>query len=188
MEGVAIMEILLIAWLWAMLELGGWFFFSGVFLHKREKNRYLIFLFLAVSIFMYLYSNSGINKLLKQIMTISVYLCFSLILYKGKWSARIFAVIGYYVFCSVLDALTLRGGSLLLGLGFEELIMQKLTYVAIVTLDKLILLLFACCFAAYLCSVLRSRFLRAFQRGNLYNGEGRPCRYVRSDRSSAYKR
>ena len=137
------MEILLIAWLWAMLELGGWFFFSGVFLHKREKNRYLIFLFLAVSIFMCLYSNSGINKLLKQIMTISVYLCFSLILYKGKWSARIFAVIGYYVFCSVLDALTLSGSSLLLGLGFEELIMQKLTYVAIVTLDKLILLLFA---------------------------------------------
>ena len=136
------MGVYIISTIWSGLELAGSIFFSGVFLEKKKSKKYLIPLFIATCIITCLYSNSGINKLLKQITTVSIFAGYSLLLYKGKWSAHIFSVIAYYVFIAALDILVLSGSRLLLGVSFTELTMRKLTYVAIVTLDKLILLFF----------------------------------------------
>ena len=136
------MGVYIISTIWSGLELAASIFFSGAFLEKKKQKKYLISLFVATSIIICLYSNSGINKLLKQITTVSIFMGYSLLLYKGKWSAHIFSVIAYYVFIVTLDILVLSGSRLLLGVSFEELTMRKLTYVAIVSLDKLILLFF----------------------------------------------
>ena len=133
--------IYIISLLWIALELTGCIFFSGGFLTQKKERKYLLPIFLVTCIIMCLYSNTGINKLLKQIITISIFIGYSCFLYKGKWTAHIFSVIAYYVFIAVLDSLVLSGSRLLLGVSFAELTMRKLTYIAIVTLDKLILLL-----------------------------------------------
>ena len=136
------MGVYIISTIWSGLELAASIFFSGAFLEKKKQKKYLISLFVATSIIICLYSNSGINKLLKQITTVSIFVGYSLLLYKGKWSAHIFSVIAYYVFSATLDILVLSGSRLLLGVSFTELTMRKLTYVAIVSLGKLILLFF----------------------------------------------
>ena len=60
------MGVYIISTIWSGLELAASIFFSGAFLEKKKQKKYLSSLFVATSIIICLYSNSGINKLLNR--------------------------------------------------------------------------------------------------------------------------
>ena len=84
MEGEAWMEYI-IGGLWSGLELLASLFFSGAFLSRREKKWYQPLLFLSAWIFVCVYTNLELNRMIMQTLSIMVYAALSCVVHDGKW-------------------------------------------------------------------------------------------------------
>lgn len=123
--------------IWTGLELLSVVFFNGAFLFRRKKNKYQIIIPVLFWIFVCLYTNLGINILVKQALTVLVFAGLSFVLYNGKYSAHIVLSLLCYIFIIVIDTLVINGMCALLRISYEVLIWRKLSYVTLTTVDKM---------------------------------------------------
>lgn len=142
----------IISAIWIGLELLSSIFFNGAFLPHRRKNQYSIIILILLWTFVGVYTNLGINILFKQVLTISVFVGISAILYRGKWFVHLVLSLICYIFITIIDTLVINGMCTLLRVSYEELIWRKFSYVTLTTVDKMLSV-----FSAWLIYRLRNR-------------------------------
>lgn len=123
--------------IWTGLELLSVVFFNGAFLSRRKKNRYQIIIPVLFWIVVCIYTNLGINILVKQALTVLIFAGLSFVLYNGKSFAHIVLSLLCYIFIIVIDTLVINGMCALLRISYEVLIWRKLSYVTLTTVDKM---------------------------------------------------
>ena len=141
MERLAIMEYVVSA-LWIALELFAILLFIKAFLQLRQTNGKMAISFLGGWLIIYASINvSAINPFSVAIKYTVIFLI-SLYLFRGSWYAHVLLAIIIILFITITDSIVSYGTSALLKISLEELIWRKNTYIAIGTLNKLIVLFF----------------------------------------------
>ena len=151
MEGEAWMEYI-IGGLWSGLELLASLFFSGAFLSRREKKWYQPLLFLSAWIFVCVYTNLELNRMIMQILSIMVYAALSCVVHDGKWYLHILLALISYLFLLITDALVVNGMCALLHLSYNQLMERMWLFITLTTIDKTIAV-----FLAWLLGKIRHR-------------------------------
>lgn len=125
--------------IWIGMELLCCLLFTGAFLpHRKNKKTSVAFVVILLWILMCVYSNTSINKLIKQVFTIIFLTGLSVLFYHGKWLVHFSLVVVCYVFTAVIDSFIVNGARILLGISYVEFVWRKLTYISVVTIDKLL--------------------------------------------------
>ena len=151
MEGEAWMEYI-IGGLWSGLELLASLFFSGAFLSRREKKWYQPLLFLSAWIFVCVYTNLELNRIIMQTLSIMVYAALSCVVHDGKWYLHILLALISYLFLLITDALVVNGMCALLHLSYNQLMERMWLFITLTTIDKTIAV-----FLAWLLGQIRHR-------------------------------
>lgn len=126
----------LISAFWFSLEYIFCYLFWSAFLTKKASNT-RIFCFLAAAwVTSFLYTNIGLNQIVKIAMTFSVHFVVTCFLYDGAWYRRIFVTILGYAVSAVVDTAFLYGISMFLGISLSEFACRQMFYVATVTIGK----------------------------------------------------
>lgn len=117
-------------------------FYAAFFKVKRSRSQAFL-LFLAVWIIILVYSNLGINKTLRQGITVlvCVVLC-HLLCYATLVKSVLITIVGY-IFIAIFEVAVLYGTSALLGISVAEFLWRKLSYITAVTIGKLLPILIA---------------------------------------------
>ena len=129
--------------IWILLELVCFALFSDAFLARKAGpvKRGVVFAIAFGSIFVFT-NIIGIAPL-QQLVTIASYICISFALYRGSWIRHILIVVLLFVFAMAIDSIMVYGASLIMGIGYDDLIWKKITYITIVTIGKLLEVLIA---------------------------------------------
>lgn len=128
----------IIGGLWSGLELLASLFFSGAFLSRREKKWYQPLLFLSAWIFVCVYTNLELNRIIMQILSIMVYAALSCVVHDGKWYLHILLALISYLFLLITDALVVNGMCALLHLSYNQLMERMWLFITLTTIDKTI--------------------------------------------------
>ena len=142
----------IIGGLWSGLELLASLFFSGAFLSRREKKWYQPLLFFSAWIFVCVYTNLELNRMIMQILSIMVYAALSCVVHDGKWYLHILLALISYLFLLITDALVVNGMCALLHLSYNQLMERMWLFITLTTIDKTIAV-----FLAWLLGKIRHR-------------------------------
>lgn len=129
--------------IWIGIELLCTIFFCGAFLAQKERSNTKVFAVVIVWIIIGLYSNLGINPIVKQIVTVLLFTFISTQLYKGSYIIHILLTLICYIFIAAIDTIAINGMCTLLKISYDELIWRQVTYTVLTTMDKLIACLIA---------------------------------------------
>lgn len=132
----------IIGGLWSGLELLASLFFSGAFLSRREKKWYQPLLFLSAWIFVCVYTNLELNRIIMQTLSIMVYAALSCVVHDGKWYLHILLALISYLFLLITDALVVNGMCALLHLSYNQLMERMWLFITLTTIDKTIAVFF----------------------------------------------
>ena len=150
----------LISAVWIGLELFSSIFFNSAFLEQKESCKFRILSIALAWIIIAIYSNFGINRLIKQGVTIFIFASISYILYEGSLIAHFLLTLICYIFIVTIDMIAVDGMCALLGISYNMLIQKHLTYIIVTTADKLLTTLFVW---------LLSRFRKKGNVGGIHN-------------------
>lgn len=128
---------------WSILELISFSIFCSAFLVKTADAKKCRLFYSAAFCVMYLFTNIINIAPAQQIINIAAYVCLSFCLYRGQWLKHLLTVALLFVFASAIDTLMLYSTSLVLEIGYDELVWKKFTYITVVTVGKLIEVLIA---------------------------------------------
>lgn len=135
--------VVLISALWVGLELLCNVVFHASFSKIKRGKTAAIASFLLVWALMAVYTNTGIDKMIKQGLSIAMLSAVTVYLYDGKWLKHVFLTILSYIFSAIIDTAIAYGASALLQVSLAELMWLKYTYIAIVTISKFLQVFFA---------------------------------------------
>lgn len=124
--------------LWGFLELLSFFLFNKAFLTQKRGGKISTIVFICTWLLMCGYSNTDIDPMLKQIVSVGVWVAFSFILYDGSWPSRIALAIVAYIFHAITDTAMIYGTCALLHIRMSEFVWRKLFYSTVVTIGKLL--------------------------------------------------
>lgn len=124
--------------LWSGLELFCCFTFNGAFLTPKERNKSRILKALLIWLFVCVYTNTSINQLAKQVLTVLVYSMLSTVLYRGTYGVHLCLVIICYLFITTIDTIAINGMCYLLGISYNTFVWRKFSYITLTTADKLL--------------------------------------------------
>ncbi len=142
MEGVLRM-VQLISAIWTGIETVCYFLFFGAFIKRRTSKTWSIAVFCGTWCAILACTNFVEIDGFSQIGPVCIAIAMSYILYQGKWYYRILSGVGCYFLFAVIDTAVGYGASLLRGVSFAELVLQKYAYLTTVTAAKLLELLVA---------------------------------------------
>ena len=129
--------------LWIGLELLCCLIFISSFQNcNRSKSTCIIAFFLSWLV-MNVYSNTNINEIFKQFVTIALFTGLCCFLYDGKIISHLFWVTICYIFLTLVDTACAYGFCALIGVTFTKLIWLKFTYITVTTISKLLSLFIA---------------------------------------------
>ena len=128
---------------WNLLEVVCFSLFCKAFLERKANEQKSLLFYAAAICFLFVFTHIVNIAPFQQMVTIATYIFLSFCLYRGHWLRHILVVILLFIFATVVDTGILYGASMLMGLGYGELIWKKLTYITIVTVGKLIEILIA---------------------------------------------
>lgn len=130
---------------WIGIELLCNIFFCGAFLARKERSKFKVFAVVIVWIIIGLYSNLGINPLVRQVVTVLLFTYISSLLYKGSYVAHILLALICYIFIVAIDTIAINGMCALLEISYIEFIWRQFSYTVVTTMDKLL-----ACFVTWL--------------------------------------
>ncbi len=133
----------LLSAIWVGLELAGCLLFNGAFLTKKEKRTQDAKIVVAAWVIMSIYANIPVLNLVKQCVTILIFMFLSIQFYQGKSIVHLFLTIICYIFITVIDTASLYGICALLKMSYTEFVWRKLSYSTLITVDKLLFVFFA---------------------------------------------
>ncbi len=142
----------LISAVWIGIELLCNVFFCGAFLERKERSKARIITVIIVWIIIEVYSNSGVNPLVKQAATLLLFTFISFLLYNGNWISHILLTLICYIFLAAIDIISMNGICALLGISYYELIWRRAIYTAATTMEKLLV-----CYAIWLLYQFREK-------------------------------
>lgn len=116
-------------------------FISGFQSCKRKKTICFVTFFLAWAV-MVIYTNTEINEIFKQFITLAIFVGVCAFLYDGKILLHLLLVLVCYIFLSLIDTACAYGVCALLGIPFSDFVWLKFTYITVTTISKLLALLF----------------------------------------------
>ena len=90
-----------------------------------------------------LYTNLGIEQIVKQILTVIFFTWVTAVLYKGNGFLYFILALICYIFIAAIDAIVVNCMCGLLHISYDTFIWRKLSYIIITTADKLIAVFFA---------------------------------------------
>lgn len=137
---------------WIGIELLCNIFFCGAFLAWKERSKFRVFAIVIVWILIGLYSNLGINPVVRQVVTVLLFTYISSLLYKGSYVAHILLALICYIFIAAIDTLAINGMCALLGISYTEFIWRQFSYTVVTTMDKLL-----ACFVTWLLYQFRGK-------------------------------
>lgn len=128
---------------WIFLEMVCFSLFCKAFLENTANAKITLLIYAAAFCVVFVFTNVIVISPFEQIVAILSYVFLSFCLYRGHWLRHFLVVILLFVFAAAIDTGVLYGTSMIIGLGYEELIWKKLTYITIVTVGKLVEVLIA---------------------------------------------
>lgn len=128
--------------IWNLLELQSVYYFNGSFLFRKENNQNNINKVLLVLLFTCIYSNFPINHYVKMIFTISAYSVLSILLLQGTFVVHACLSIICFIFITAIETISINSMCYLLGISLNTFIWRKLSYLTLVTAEKLLALFF----------------------------------------------
>lgn len=129
--------------IWILLELVCFALFCDAFLSRKAGHVKYWSVFAIAFCAIFVFTNIIGIAPLQQLVTIASYICTSFALYRGSWIRHMLIVVLLFVFAMAIDSVMVYGASLIMGIGYEDLIWKKLTYITIVTVGKLLEVLIA---------------------------------------------
>ena len=129
--------------LWIGFELLCCLVFISSFQNCKRSKSTCIIAFLLSWLVMNVYSNTNINEIFKQFVTIALFTGLCNFLYDGKIVSHLFLVITCYIFLTLIDTACAYGFCAIIGVTFTELIWLKFTYITVTTISKLLSLCIA---------------------------------------------
>lgn len=127
--------------LWISMELTSCLLFNATFLPLKRNKKTVLITGLLVLLIMIVYSNIGMNALLKQVVTIAVISGASMFLFRGKLITHCLLVGICYILLNVFDSIVAYGMCFLLDVTFLEYVWLKLTYITFTTIGKFVYIL-----------------------------------------------
>lgn len=128
---------------WIGLEILCVLKFCGAFLKQRPEKRKKLIGILSIWILIFIYSNIQTIGIVKPIISILVLSLLSIWMFQGKIIVHFFLVAVCYIFIAIIDAVVVNGTCVLLDITYIDLVWRKYTYMAVITIDKLIAVLAA---------------------------------------------
>lgn len=126
--------------IWNLLELQSVYYFNGSFLFRKENNQNNINKVLLILLFTCIYSNFPINHYVKMIFTISSYSVLSILLLQGTFVVHACLSIICFIFITAIETISINSMCYLLGISLNTFIWRKLSYLTLVTAEKLLAL------------------------------------------------
>lgn len=142
----------LISGVWIGIELLCNILFCGAFLARKECSYAKGFILVIVWIVIGLYSNLGINPIVKQVATVLLFTFISSQLYKGSYITHILLTLICYIFITAIDTIAINGMCTLLKISYSELIWRRISYTVVTTMDKI-----TACLIAWLLNRFREK-------------------------------
>ena len=136
------MEFILSA-VWSIPELLAADLFWDAFLpRQRSRKGYLVCMAVwwAVSL---LYLALGVPNPYRMLLSLATFVGACCINYRGSWVRKLLFAVLAYLFGGCVDTIVMYGFCLAMGTSLQALAYQKVAYIAIATLDKIVLLLIA---------------------------------------------
>lgn len=138
----------LIEIIWIVIELAAQFFFLKALLSQKTTGRKIFLCMFAQGIILFAINNCGLpllqeNAYLRKVISVSIEIGWSFVLFGGTWFGRVFAVALNYLALGAMDTIALYGTSAILGIALSELVWRKVLYSVIVTAEKLLVLFLA---------------------------------------------
>ncbi len=133
----------LISAFWFAFELVFCYLFWGSFFSPKLTGKKRLFVLLLAWAFAFIYTNIGLNQILKKTISFVVYLIIIGQIFDGSWYRQLFVVILSYVTGGIIDTAVVYGISTLLGVSLSEFVWFELLYIVTVTIGKLISTLLA---------------------------------------------
>lgn len=130
---------------WIGIELLCNVLFCGAFLEWKERSKLRTFAIVIVWIIIGLYSNLGINPVVRQVVTVLLFTYISSLLYKGSYAAHILLTLICYLFIAAIDTIAINGVCALLDISYTEFVWRQFSYTILTTVDKLL-----ACFVTWL--------------------------------------
>lgn len=124
--------------LWIGLELLCCLVFVSAFQTPKRNRIVCIIAFLLSWITMSFYSNTDINEVVKQFVTLALFTGLCAFLYNGKIISHFFLIIICYILLILIDTACAYGVCALLGVTFDEFVWLKFTYITVTTIGKLL--------------------------------------------------
>lgn len=134
---------------WIGLELLCCLTFVSAFHPRRYSKIVCNMSFVIAWLLMSYYSNTDINEVVKQVVTLIFLSALSVFLYEGKLISHIFWVVLCYIFIILIDTAFAYGISAVMNITFSEFVWLKLTYICVTTTSKLLSLFLAWLFKRY---------------------------------------
>lgn len=128
--------------IWNLLELQSVYYFNGSFLFRKENNQNNINKVLLILLLTCIYSNFPINHYVKMIFTILAYSVLSMLLLQGTFVVHACLSIICFIFITAIETISINGMCYLLGISLNTFIWRKLSYLTLVTAEKLLALFF----------------------------------------------
>lgn len=134
--------VLMLSTLWTGLELWAFLLFMGAFIpvKKTYPRKTLIAIVCIFWVALSLYPNLMSRQLLKISLTVCLLVCLSRLIFHGKLRNILVLVSIHFVSSATIDLGITNGFLLLMDLTLTEFVGRKLTYTAVVTVQKLLLL------------------------------------------------
>ena len=126
--------------LWILLEMASIMLFCSAFLKSKYSLKHSLIVLLITWIAIYFITYIEFLSVLRIPCTLLIYLFVSCYLFSGSVLSHAFFVLINYVFICIVDIATCFGISALMGISMSELMWRKLTYTAVGTIGKLLLL------------------------------------------------
>ena len=145
--------------IWSALEILCVIFFVGAFLQPQKNGKSYVYKVLAVWVFCCVYTNISINPLAKQIVTVTAYTVLSMVLYQGSFGVHLCLAVVCYIFIAGMDTIAINGMCYLLGVSYNTFVWRKLSYITLVTAEKLLAV-----FSAWILNHVRTRCTIGGQR------------------------
>lgn len=124
--------------LWSGLDLFCCFLFNGAFLPQKNLRKNCVPKVFLVWFFVCVYTNISINQYIKLFLTVTIYTVLSMLLLQGTFAVHAFLAVICNIFNASMDTVAINGMCYLLGISYNTFVWRKLSYITLITADKLL--------------------------------------------------
>lgn len=135
----------IISAIWIGIELMCNIFFCGAFLDQKGQSEFKFIAVFIAWLILGLLPNLEINPLVRQVVTVLLFMYLSSMMYKGSYAVHILLALICYIFIATIDTIAINGTCALLDISYDEFIWRQFTYTVVTTMDKLL-----ACFVTWL--------------------------------------